>query len=320
MSRIVLVLILLQGACGLEEGTKDNCELPSDCVEGFVCEQGRCEAVIPITRENYALHFAETACGQISECCQAEDLPSSELSCIDELTEQTTQISEKVRFDATLAKQCLSITSQWIRDECGLPIGPVEETDLEGICGRVWEGWKSPGEACGDESECTWPKEGDRDCSAPQGSDGNGICQHILRGQAGDGCGDDPIKHRCDPYQDYLFCDRTDSDRDTWTCRPLIQAGGSCTYHDYCATGYFCRLDGGTGRCSSTFGVGGVCHDSAGCDRNAYCDQGTKLCATRKASGEQCVYQSECISGTCTDEACAEDEFVFAGLCLGDEV
>lgn len=89
----------------------------------------------------------------------------------------------------------------------------------------------------------------------------------------------------------------------TGVCEPLGSEGEACTYSD-CKRELFCSSQ--TSRCAPLPGAGGDCTSTgsfASCAGGYYCDftapDQEYRCAPRKARGEKCSYDAQCLSNTC---------------------
>ena len=78
-------------------------------------------------------------------------------------------------------------------------------------------------------------------------------------------------------------------DENEWRCRPLSDAGGECVTDLNCLPGLYC--------------------DNADLSLSANCE-------ARKAAGESCELQTECISLACRDGKCAATDDVQAAYCI----
>jgi peptidoglycan-associated lipoprotein len=81
------------------------------------------------------------------------------------------------------------------------------------------------------------------------------------------------------------YCNRT-------KCAPLVELDGACTIAAACGTGKMCVA----GKCANaTPGKVGETCPGGECEKGAICVKGK--CAARKAAGEKCETDYECIAG-----------------------
>jgi hypothetical protein len=85
-------------------------------------------------------------------------------------------------------------------------------------------------------------------------------------------------------------------------CQPLSPLGGPCVGASSCENGV---CDGGSFGMPPTAGAcvappGANDHCSGVCDTGLYCDFMSQTCKPRRADGQSCATQAECVSGTCS--------------------
>jgi hypothetical protein len=81
-------------------------------------------------------------------------------------------------------------------------------------------------------------------------------------------------------------------------CEPPRAHGAPCTADDQCAAR---RCDTASQLCGLPDGV--ACRLASEC-RGGYCNDTTRLCATRKPAGQACTSPGECLSGDCRNRLC----------------
>ncbi len=87
--------------------------------------------------------------------------------------------------------------------------------------------------------------------------------------------------------------------------------GQPCEQADQCASNYCNKGSADCGVCAATVPLNGSCAGSgARCVKGTYCDTGTQVCLTEKATGDTCTYNKQCAGAQNLTEgiACANGQ------------
>jgi hypothetical protein len=183
------------------------------------------------------------------------------------------QVQEHLAYDPALGADCVARLGA-AKASCALS-EPASEA-IDRAC-FVYRGTLPVGAPCVDGVECAPPDGARAAClrGSPMTTTATGACAVVARGAPGD---------LCDPFAEagaLHFCDP--------------------------AEGLFC---GASGACEKRRAEGAACVRSA--DQNAcvdglYCGDAS-TCVPRKATGDPCLSHSECLSGTCYRDQCADTQ------------
>jgi hypothetical protein len=170
-------------------------------------------------------------------------------------------------------------------------VGPIPS------CANIVSGALAEGEDCISTMEC---------------KDGM-VCANMKcanRGKEGEKCGpllDLGLGNVRSSCAEGLYCDGDHA------CRTPAAEGGACHLSEGCAKGLRC-VDG---KCAKSAGAetgpGAACEDTADCANGLYCPLGGGECTKRKAKGESCFLDDECL-GYCDSK---DNESVCVGPCGG---
>ena len=133
------------------------------------------------------------------------------------------------------------------------------------------------------------------------------ICSPIVIRNEGEAC---EIGH--DFCEAGTSCFRDDLDEHTGECKPISDAGETCTESENCSYLLRCDIDEGesAGQCVTiTASPGEPCEEHSQCE-SGYCDfssTGDLVCAEFRDNGEECDNRLQCESGNCNSAGeCAE--------------
>lgn len=264
----------------------------------------------PVAFERYCDVYSRITC-EAAQKCDCLGNYSIELCEMVQQDECESEVEEPVNsgvksYDAVEAGNCIDRLKAIIFD-CSL-----EGDDYPESCDRMLTGRLSAGQICGEDGECQPGLECYNDtCTAlPQVNEAcldgytcasdlycsqDGLCRHYK------GMGEDCASESwaCD---DDLYCDSRVN-----TCQPYLGAGDSCAHDRYaCDDDLYCSY--GTQTCRPYPTAGQDCADSSGtCADDLYCDSDS-LCKPQLGGGAECSYDEQCLSYSCVDGFCEEDE------------
>lgn len=215
--------------------------------------------------------FLDDYCAIVEGCCgrafnRARDIPGCKA--------RATALDPKMLADAAARADCLTQlrAAAPAADFCS-DFGNIDQPACPGTSRKALTGSKKVGDACAETAECAPSFEGIVACE--------GVCQLTRRGKEGDG--------PCVATIEATLETRLEGD-----------APGPEVFECFVRDGLVC--DPGSTKCMRPIALGGACASSASCERVAYCDAGTKKCATRKANGSSCQEgqcQGRCVEGFC---------------------
>ncbi len=147
------------------------------------------------------------------------------------------------------------------------------DVDEGGVCGLPI------GTSCSSDTECESGSCADGVCCL---SDCDGICES---------CNQQLSVGSCEPYGGGTD---PESECTPFTCSGLTSCLTSCATNDECTPGFVCDL----GSCVLPLG----CTDDSECGSGEFCNGNS--CQPKKASGESCLADNECISEVCQVGTC----------------
>jgi len=251
----------------------------------------------PIAEADFPDEFVAAACSTMSRCCE-----TSEAQCVLGMNMVISLLlpapGARVEYDEQAAADCLD---QLLGLDC-------EAGGDNSACQRVYRGTIAPGEACETSlqslaSECAAPEGGEAQCDPV-----SGLCVALSRGVAGDSCSrsceDGPSGPYCylsgtSPEGTSAVCWREDGlscQQDQ--CAPLSEAGAACDSHLDCVAGLVCAAD----VCTEPLPLGAACESGVfgeECGDAGFCESSSLTCTPKRAGGEQCTFDEECLSDWC---------------------
>lgn len=279
------------------------------------CNKGNNTAA-PVESGNFVKAFSSAYCEGIADCCKEQGFPSDTAACKTTLEAQigpqaaTRLSSPHYTYDAKAAGVCLAAYKSAL-EAC---TDRYYMQDFEADCSKAIVGNVALGGQCGEDSECAPQENSSVECS-------NGICvvssddwyfEDEIHGKLGD-----PCKGTCHQDADgdsgcsgggidsapsnAVSCWTNDGlvcgDNNTCVAAPTL--GQRC--EDYCASGAWCQER----VCVAQIASGGDCgfNDTA-CLSTSYCDHETDQCTPKKADGEACDDDEECVGGDCYQDHC----------------
>ena len=285
----------------------------------------------PSTVDQYCTQFPSASCGFLVACGYYEAQSSCETfySSFDYCAAARVALSAgRVRFDAALAAQCVSL------GRANTTCTPFTATTSGPDCRRVFDGLIANTHTCLEDSDCV---AGSYCTSDPKVSCGGacqpkkqlgaaatraGECATGLSFYAGACVTPQPVGAACSPVSPSLYprpcvtgaiCDNT-------VCRAYRRPGESCSSYECfygecrsgtcgeyiglggaCGTGLRCAADLAclSGHCAPLSTSGGSCSSWVDCTRDLYCSAGT--CVPRKTAQASCSSTTDCRSGLYCD-------------------
>lgn len=283
------------------------------------CSSGSGSTGSGATRDSFIAGY----CDLLAPCCAKAGLRADGVQC-----RSFAGGLAPAGYDAVAGEQCLTemraaSASPDFCDDLGQSKSPSCDSVFPGGSSG---GTKAPGETCTDDDECAPSKDGKVDCARAHTSGGGEVrkCQVIVKGTAGSTpCAatkegnvtyyssfDDDV-----PAKAYL-CDTADGlrcDSTTHACTKIPAVGEPCgSGFASCVEGAYCT--GGT--CAARKAAGEACAFDSECVETAYCDSSTKVCTAKLADGVACTSSSRCASGSCVNGKCEKDSGGDLGLAL----
>lgn len=179
------------------------------------------------------------------------------------------------------------------------PQGPLSFKDA---CSRVYPGPLAEGAPCTSTAECAPGAKGWAYCNPSLGylvdaGAGTGVCQPVE--EVVGTCGDSAHSPTDPSIKPFAVCPTGPCDNGF--CHPVSEAGGTCKQF----SGYVCgpELKCAMDVCAALPAAGQPCPDGV-CASAVYCDQASKTCMARKASGatclgDECAAPMQCTGGKC---------------------
>lgn len=251
-----------------------------------------------LTEAEFVVAYQHQSCLNLSRCCGELGTTLDESRC-SALFANAGVGSAAAAYNPVDGTQCIAEMEASTR--CWLTLGAA--------CGRVYSGTRAPGEMCTADTDCAAPPGGNATCDQLLG-----VCLAGVRGHLGDAC-----QRSCRPNnfgevecpwgpasspngstavnchaEEGLICGNQGR------CVALAGLGQPCENDTSCELSLFCRIGAGTtgGICQSRGTLGSPCDQfNAPCINSAYCQAG--ICAARKANGDRCLTNDECL-GVCT--------------------
>lgn len=285
----------------------------------------------PVPESDLPARYAQALCPNMAACCQKNGFTHDPATCQASIEAQAralllAQQGLATTYDAAAMGQCLDGFARLLQG-----CGTVDRSATD-ICERVFVGTLKEGAACKKGQECIDPPNGSAYCQ-------NGVCAkdssvtpvHAVSGAAcGGTCTSEgssgsysctgTLSTDTDPARcftnDGLRCDTT-----TKRCVPASKIGEPCTFGEGCAPGAYC--DGQTCVAQKT---SGPCSAQQTCASTAYCDyapvttpptSGASECRLKKADGEACTSNEQCVIDNCSTGKCGPHLPVSVSLCAG---
>ena len=273
--------------------------------------------------------LASAYCPPIATCCTSMGIASDVATCtttLGALVDAEIKLNldnPKIAYDAAAARRCVEA----YRAASSACTDRALSHQVNQACQKVFMGTVPPGGGCASSAECVPPAAGYVSCDTAVcvvQTDSFGTSSvHAKVGEPCSGtCSGDENSSSCSGtastgapaagscwVEDGLFCG-TDN-----TCQAAPKIGQPCGNYNYCEAAGFCQgavcaADTATGEC--TYGEG--------CLPTSYCDTTTASpfhCAPRKANGEACNDDSECVGGQCEQDHCRNFSVATLASCAG---
>jgi len=173
---------------------------------------------------------------------------------------------------------------------------------------------KQPGAACSGGSDCA----GDSTCDMNWETD-QGTCAAFVLVPEGAACIGERSKSSSswsgDPKQNQITLCDNDAGLvcSSNVCKQRSQVGQTCSSSHECVDGAYCLGD----VCAQQLTAGSACSGmSDECSAETHCAAVSKTCEPRRADGEACAGDTECLSESCSEGVCKYNPGL-AGLALG---
>ena len=282
----------------------------------------------PVAHGDFSRTLAYAFCEGIAGCCDRYGYSSDTATCKTTLEAQFSAVfsarfsSPNFRYDANAAAACTDAFRKGT-EAC------TDRDAMEAIddtCENVFQGQVKLGGACGSSTECVQNATGTVSCDT-------GICtvdtensypDELPHGSLGDPChttcfatGAGSSGCSIGPNSD-----SPNADYECWanegficgsgnTCVAAPTLGQSCD--SYCTGGAYCN----NGSCVAQIATGSCENYSAACLSTSYCDYDANLCTPKKADGETCNGDDECVGGDCYNDRCRVWAVATAESCSG---
>jgi hypothetical protein len=275
--------------------------------------------------------LAAAYCPSIATCCTSASITSDTTACSNTLsTYVDAQVNvllkdPKIAFDAAAAGRCVEA----YRAALSACTDRALSSQVNATC-KVFVGTVPPGGSCSESQECVSPTTGYVSCdTAVCVVHNDGIGSSSVHAKASEPCsetcsGDDnssscsgsastgtdagtPPSGAC-WVEDGLYCG-TDH-----TCQTSPKIGQPCGNYDYCEAAGHCL----SGTCVADT-ASGECTYGDGCITTSYCDSSATPfhCVPRKANGEACNNDNECVGGQCEQDHCRNWSVATQASCAG---
>jgi hypothetical protein len=261
----------------------------------------------PVAEESLPSAVAKSLCEGLATCCQGIGQVVDVAACQVRMQSEINLSNEtaSTRYDSALGGQCIV--------DVRAAMASCYSLDDIASCEEMFVGTVALGGVCSGSRDCAPPANGKAACSYSSTS-GVSTCTAAapdLKAALGQSCsgtctsdggsaicsgivssvGNGPPAGAANCYvNDGLHCDSA-----TWTCQPLVEAGGRCEDSSTCVTSAMC--DYTVDQCVPKAAVGAACSYSAECVPNAYCAANT-ICQPKRSDGQACSMSDEC-SGYC---------------------
>jgi hypothetical protein len=237
-----------------------------------------------LTLDNVCQRLADATCtSALGSCCGTKGLAYKEAGCRAAITascgEQVKAIKEgKGTFSEAAFPACATALNA-LALKCSVPI--LEFLKSYAACDQLLNGYRAPGDSCGDDWECKVSPGAFANCS------NSGRCESVSI------VGKDAMcvyAGSTRAFCDYgLACYFTSSSAGTCNAAKAIgapcDASWQCGFGNYCERGFV-----GMGKCVAGLGVGATCYDndrcaSGGCVSNKCTDPNSTLASPALCSG-----------------------------------
>lgn len=273
--------------------------------------------------------LASAYCSPIATCCASVGIASDAATCTTTLrTFVDAQIklnldNPKIAYDAAAARRCVEA----YRAATSACTDRTLSAQVNQACDKVFLGTVPTGGSCASSAECVPPASGYVSCDTavcvvqPNSFDQSSV--HAKLGEACSGtCSGDANSSSCSGsssmgaapagtcwVEDGLYCGAANS------CLAAPKIGQPCGNDSYCEVAGNCQ----DGMCVADTATG-ACSYGDGCLPSSYCDTTTSTpfhCAPRKANGEACNDDSECVGGQCEQDHCRNFTVATPASCAG---
>jgi hypothetical protein len=271
----------------------------------------------PVAASDFPARFAQGTCDAMANCCRTNGFAYEASTCKASVEGQFRALflknqSSGVTYDAAAGGRCLDAYVA-LYEGCG----SGDENSVKDPCRHVFVGTLAPGEACTASAQCKDPEGGNAYC--------DGVCKLDLvlasrHGTSGEPCtaecwningrencqsvGDSSATQTAACYaSDGLQCDHS-----ALKCTPVPKLGERCSSR--CVEGAYCN----SGTCAPQVDTGPCGFDA--CSSKSYCDYDTNTCQPRKADGESCSSDDDCLIGSCSNNRCGRVP-VGPSICAG---
>lgn len=282
----------------------------------------------PVAKNDFSTNFANAYCEGIKGCCTASGITSDTANCKTLLTSQMNAALErfdgkKITFNDAVAGQCIDAYRSAVTACTDLDAAD----NIETVCKGVFVGTVPLGGDCSISNECQQDGTQDITCDA-------GVCTVVdyssnsdyAHAKLGEPCSstcesDSRNSTSCGTYatnsnssvkatcwvNEGLVCGSS------FTCVAVPNLGQDCSGSSFCSSGAYCS----NSVCVAQIATGSCSYSSKACASSSYCDYDTNQCTPKKAKGDPCNSDEECVGGDCLDDHCRDWSMATASSCSG---